>query len=71
MDEAGQHGGARAERVDEGVLVVLRGVNTNPGENPEDMVSIRIWIDAHRVISARRRQLLSIVDLAQALEAGT
>lgn len=53
-----------------GLLVVLRGVNTNPGEDPEDMVSVRIWIDADRVISTRRRKLLSVVDLADALQSG-
>ena len=36
-----------------GLLAVLRGVNLNPGADPEDMVSIRIWIDQHRVISHR------------------
>ena len=55
---------------EQGLLVVLRGVNTNPGENPEDMVSIRIWIEADRVISTRRRKLLSVVDIAEALRAG-
>ncbi len=55
---------------DDGTLIVLRGVNTNPGEDPEDMVSVRIWIDEHRVVSTRRRQLLSVVDLAGALRAG-
>ncbi|MEO1202584.1 MAG: zinc transporter ZntB [Pseudomonadota bacterium] len=55
---------------DDGLLIVLRGVNTNPGDDPEDMVSVRIWIDQHRVVSTRRRQLLSVVDLADALKAG-
>lgn len=55
---------------DDGMLVVLRGVNSNPTEDPEDMVSVRIWIDGNRVISTRRRQLLSIVDLADALRVG-
>ncbi len=56
---------------DEGMLAVLRGVNTNPGADPEDMVSIRIWIDQHRIISSRRRRLLSIDDICEALRSGT
>ncbi|NIO42052.1 MAG: zinc transporter ZntB [Burkholderiales bacterium] len=56
--------------MDQGLLVVLRGVNTNPGDNPEDMVSVRVWLDANRVISTRRRRLLSIVDISEALNAG-
>lgn len=55
---------------DEGMLAVLRGVNMNPGADPEDMVSIRIWIDAHRIISSRRRRLLSIDDICEALHSG-
>ena len=43
-----------------GLLVILRGVNMNPGADPEDMVSIRLWIEQNRVISTRRRRLLSV-----------
>jgi zinc transporter len=53
-----------------GLLLVLRGVNLNPGEDPEDMVSIRLWVDKDRVISTRRRRLLSVVDIHEALAAG-
>jgi len=56
---------------DSGILTVLRGVNLNPGADPEDMVSIRVWIDEHRIISTRRRRLLSVGDLSDALGAGT
>jgi zinc transporter len=48
-----------------GLLVILRGVNMNPGSEPEDMVSIRIWIERDRIITVRRRFLLSIQDLRQ------
>lgn len=53
-----------------GLLVVLRGVNTNPGEDPEDMVSVRLWVESDRVISTRRRRLLSVVDISEAIVAG-
>jgi zinc transporter len=55
---------------DEGLLIVLRGVNTNPGEDPEDMVAVRVWVEPHRVVSTRRRRLLSVIDIANALAAG-
>ena len=29
----------------DGLLLGLRGVNLNPGADPEDMVAIRLWID--------------------------
>lgn len=53
-----------------GLLVVLRGVNTNPGDDREDMVSIRLWIEHDRIISTRRRQLLSVIDIRDSLAQG-
>ena len=55
---------------DQGILVVLRGVNTNPGSEPEDMVSIRVWLEPRRIITTVRRQLLSVGDVANALLQG-
>lgn len=60
----------RSAIMSDGLLVILRGVNLNPGEDPEDMVSIRFWINNNRIISTRRRKLLSIGDLRQAIEKG-
>ncbi|MFY9329705.1 MAG: zinc transporter ZntB [Georgfuchsia sp.] len=51
-------------------LLALRGVNLNPGSDPEDMVSIRIWLDQNRIISTRKRRLLSASDIVRLLEAG-
>lgn len=53
-----------------GLLVVLRGVNTNPGQDPEDMVSVRVWVERNRIISTRRRRLLSIIDIQELLKEG-
>jgi len=53
-----------------GVLVALRGVNLNPGEDPEDMVAIRLWIEPGRIISTRKRPLLSIREISAALLRG-
>jgi len=52
-----------------GVLVILRGVNTNPGADPEDMVSLRLWIEPERLISVRQYRLLSVQDLREELQA--
>lgn len=38
-----------------GILIILRVLNTIPGEDIEDMISVRIWIDQHRIISVERR----------------
>lgn len=51
----------------EGVLMILRGVNFNENAEPEDMVSIRLWIDKHRIISVQRRQLKAVGDIQSKL----
>ncbi|HSP98528.1 MAG TPA: zinc transporter ZntB [Candidatus Dormibacteraeota bacterium] len=53
-----------------GWLVVMRGVNLNPGADPEDMVALRMWIDPHRVLTVRRRRLMAVLDVEAALAAG-
>ncbi len=53
-----------------GLLLTLRGVNLQPQSDPEDMVAIRLWIDENRIISTRKRKLLSVDDLRNALEKG-
>lgn len=57
----------RCEPMAGGVLLLLRGVNLNPGSDPEDMVSIRLWVERERIISVRLRQLLSVTDLREQL----
>lgn len=47
----------RAVCADTGLQLILRGVNHNEGAQPEDMVSVRIWVEAHRIISLRHRQI--------------
>lgn len=54
-----------------GMLLILRGVNLNPGMDPDDMVSIRFWVDANRIITLRHRRVMAIDDLRKAVEAGS
>lgn len=54
-----------------GLLVALRGVNLTPGAEPDDMVSIRLWVEPGRVVSTRKRRLLSVADVVAALAAGS
>ncbi|MHC5011088.1 MAG: zinc transporter ZntB [Planctomycetota bacterium] len=60
----------RSSQVNEGLLVNLRGVNLNPGADPEDMVALRLWIEETRVVSVRRRPVAAIRDLRDQLEKG-
>ena len=60
----------RELRIEDALLVVLRGVNLNPGADPEDMVGIRIWLEPARVVTVRHRRLMAIGDLREALAGG-
>lgn len=60
----------RAVAMGNGAMLFMRGINLNPGADPDDMVSIRLWVEARRVISVRLRRLHSVEDIRQALESG-
>ena len=60
----------RTVKFKEGLLVFIRGINLNPGADPEDMISLRIWIEADRLITVRQRKLLSIQDINEEILAG-
>ena len=60
----------RAITVEGGLLVALRGVNMNPGQNPADMVSLRLWITPDVIITSRRRRLLAVQDVLGDLRKG-
>lgn len=55
---------------EQGVLTIFRGVNLNPGSTVEDMISIRLWLEEARIISASRRRLRSLDQLREALRRG-
>lgn len=56
---------------DKGVLLILRGVNLNENADPEDMVSLRMWIDPHRIITMQRRNLKAVQDIHQKITDGS
>jgi zinc transporter len=56
----------RTSILGESLLISLRGVNLNPNSEPEDMVAVRVFADQNRIISATRRNLMSIRDIAEA-----
>ena len=62
----------RMQPLEDGVLINLRGVNTNPGADPEDMVAIRVGFNDRMIITGRKRErkLLSIEGLRQGIENG-
>lgn len=45
----------RFQSVGGGLLVILRGVNMNPGAEPDDMIAVRLWLEPTRIITLRHR----------------
>lgn len=60
----------RGVAMGDALLVVFRGINPNAGSDPEDMVSIRMWIEAGRIITLRHRRLTAGSEQWQLLMAG-
>ncbi len=58
----------RAVAYGDGLLLILRGVNCNPGSDPEDMVSLRMWFDKDRILTMRHRRVMAIDDIHGAIE---
>lgn len=56
--------------INDGILLILRGINHNPGAEPEDMVSIRLWADKHKIISLQMRNLRAVEDIKTGLALG-
>ena len=55
----------------DGLLLILRVVNCNPGADPEDMVALRMNFNEKRIITMRNRRVMAINDLHEALATGT
>ena len=49
------------------LLVILRGVNSRPDGDAGDLVSIRLWVEKHRVLGFSSRPLAAVEDVAAML----
>jgi zinc transporter len=58
----------RCTSYDEGVFLNLRGLNLNPRAEPEDMLSVRIWIEPARIITTCLHPLMAVQDVRDALD---
>jgi zinc transporter len=54
----------------DGVLINLRGVNLNPGDEVEDMVSLRMWVTAGVVVTVQLRRLMAVRDVMDGVARG-
>jgi len=60
----------RTTILNDSVLLALRGINLNPDSDPEDMISIRLYVKKNIIISSKKRDLLSVRDILQNLDEG-
>lgn len=61
----------RAFREGNTLVATLRGINFNPGAEPEDMVSMQLWSDGNRLITLRRDPLQTPRDTLAEIDRGT
>ncbi|MDP2647356.1 MAG: zinc transporter ZntB [Desulfobacterales bacterium] len=54
----------------EGLFLILRVVNCNPGADPEDMVALRMCFNENRIITMRQRRVMALDDIHRAIESG-
>lgn len=52
----------------DGLVIILRGVNLNKGSDPEDMISLRIWLDEQKIITLSHRKIKAIADVINSFE---
>ncbi|MBE9638782.1 zinc transporter ZntB [Salipiger mangrovisoli] len=55
---------------EDGVLLNLRGVNPHPAAEPGDMISIRLWVEAHRIVGVSVRALDALEGMVSAMLRG-
>jgi zinc transporter len=60
----------RSEPIGKGLLINLRGINFNPGEDLEDMVAVRAYVEGPRIITTRQRRIMATDDLRLRFEQG-
>jgi zinc transporter len=60
----------RVMEFSKGLLIILRAVNLNENAEPEDMVSLRMWIDDKRIITLQRRDVKAVYEIVENLDQG-
>ena len=61
----------RAVAHGEDLLLIVRGINLNQGAAPEDMVSVRAWIEPRRIVTMRHRHSHVVHTLADQIDRNT
>lgn len=61
----------RCQHLRSGTLINLRGANLNEGRKPEDMLSVRCWLEPQRLITVRMQRSVAVEELREQYRAGT
>lgn len=61
----------RAFRIDNAMVLNLRGVNLNEGASPQDLISLRIYADQDLLVTTRAHRVFAIEDLKKLVESGS
>jgi len=61
----------RAQEYGEGVLVILRGINANPGAEADELIAIRMWLEPTRIVTLRQFRFRTIAALRVRAQTGT
>lgn len=60
----------RCDRLGEGLILNLRGVNLNNGQDMEDMVSLRLWVTSDMIVTVRLRRVFALEDIRTQISNG-
>ncbi len=60
----------RVLTINNALLLAMRGVNSNPHSDPEDMIGLRVWANDSIIITTIKRKLFSIEDIVHSLQKG-
>jgi zinc transporter len=60
----------RCAAYEDGILLNLRGINHNPGAEPEDMISVRMWAQKNLIITMRSYPVKAIHEVREETGAG-
>ena len=60
----------RVDEAEDGLVLTLRGINLNQGEEMADMVSLRLWVTPRLVVTVRRARVFAMEDLAADMRSG-
>lgn len=47
----------------DGIVLIMRGINYNSEANPEDMVSLRVWVDHKKIITLSHNPLKAVKNM--------